>query len=64
MKTVLLQLIEDAAHPAGGTFKANEGQRKRKARKTGSAPILSPDCYNIRGGSSKKGVNLRRTPAP
>ena len=67
MKTDLLQQIvtmESVAHPASGLFKTSEGQRKRKARKIGSAPILSPECFNVRGGSSKKGASIRFTPAP
>ncbi len=67
MKTDLQQTvvgIEQVAHPASGSFKASQGQRKRKARKIGSAPILSPECFNVRGGSAKKGASIRFTPAP
>jgi len=67
MKTFFERLfvqIEAVAHPAGGWFKGGEAQRKRKARKSQSAVAPSPDCFNVRGGGSKKGMHLRRTPAP
>ncbi len=66
MKTLFERLndqFERVAHPAGGWFKASEAQRKRKARKSKAATTPSPDCFNVRGGS-KKGMHLRRTPAP
>jgi hypothetical protein len=56
--------FETVAHPASGWFKATESQRKRKAQKRMQGITPSPDCFNIRGGASKKGVNMRRTPAP
>lgn len=67
MKTFFEKLIveiETVAHPAGGWFKAKESQRKRKVQKRIQGITPSPDCFNIRGGTSKKGVNMRRTPAP
>jgi hypothetical protein len=67
MKTFFEKLFvhfETVAHPAGGWFKANEAQRKRKAAKSKSAGTPSPDCFNVRGGANKKGVYMRRTPAP
>ena len=67
MKTFLEKLFvhfEIVAHPAGGLFKAKESQRKRKSRKSQTASTPSPDCFNVRGGGSKKGMYLRRTPAP
>ncbi|HYH16156.1 MAG TPA: hypothetical protein VD794_13095 [Flavisolibacter sp.] len=67
MKTFFERLFiqfEAIAHPAGGLFKASEAQRKRKARKSPSIITPSPDCFNVRGGGSKKGMHLRRTPAP
>ena len=56
--------MEQVAHPAGGWFKANDKQRKRKAQKNMQSITPSPDCFNVRGGVSKKGLNMRRTPAP
>ena len=67
MKTLFERLrghFEMVAHPAGGWFKTNETQRKRKARKLKAGTTPSPDCFNVRGGNSKKGMHLRRTPAP
>ncbi len=67
MKTLFERLrrqFEIVAHPAGGSYKANEAQRKRKARKSKAAAIPSPDCFNVRGGGAKKGMHLLRTPAP
>ena len=67
MKTFFDRLfvqIEAVTHPAGGWFKANEAQRKRKTRKSQSSAVPSPECFNVRGGGAKKGMHLRRTPAP
>ena len=67
MKTFIERLcvqFESIAHPAGGWFKASEAQKKRKARKSSSTVTPSPDCFNVRGGGAKKGMHLRRTPAP
>ncbi len=66
MKTFFERLFvcfEAISHPAGGWFKNNETQPKRKARKSSSGVMPSPDSFNVRG-VSKKGMALRRTPAP
>ena len=66
MKTFIDGLIEQfvaVAHPAGGWFKLTATQKKRSSNKGVPVMALSPDCFNVRGGSSKKS-NTRRTPAP
>ena len=66
MKTLIDSLIGQfvaVAHPAGGWFKITTAEKKRNTNKVIPAMILSPDCFAIRGGSSKKS-STRRTPAP
>jgi len=66
MKTFFTRLFirfEAISHPAGGWFKNNEKQQKRKTLKGQKGIVVSPDSFNVRGGS-KKGTILRRTPAP
>jgi hypothetical protein len=66
MKTFFERLFvqfETMSHPAGGWFKNNETQRKRKSKKDTAGLSLSPESFNVRGGS-KKTTSLRRTPAP
>lgn len=67
MKTFFEKLLiqfEIVAHPAGGWFKAGEMQQKRRTSKSQAAATPSPDSFNVRGRTAKKGVYLRRTPAP
>ena len=59
----LLVYFEHVLHPASGWSDTNAEKRKRKTRRNGALQ-LSPECYNIRGGSSKKQEKLRRNPAP
>lgn len=66
MKTIIDSLIGQfaaIAHPAGGWFKLTTAERKRHTNKIIPALNYSPDCFAIRGGSSKK-TSTRRTPAP
>jgi hypothetical protein len=67
MKTIFEKILfhfECISHPAGGWFsKNNPTQRKRKASGLTGQPVQSPECFNIRGVSSKK-ASFRRTPAP
>jgi hypothetical protein len=52
------------SHPAEGSLSKKGGQRKRKAKNEIIGGIVSPDSVYMRGPSSKKGENARRTPAP
>jgi hypothetical protein len=66
MKTLFERLFvqfDMITHPAGGWFKNNESQRKRKSKRDSAGLTLSPESFNVRGGS-KKTMSLRRTPAP
>jgi predicted cupin superfamily sugar epimerase len=65
MKTFFEKLLiqfEFISHPAGGWF--SKSTRKRKSSKELSHTVLSPECYNVRGVSSKKQNFNRHTPAP
>ena len=61
----LIVYFEQVLHPANAwsSSPANNGKSKRRI-KNGSAQMLSPDGYNLRGGISKKQDKLRRNPAP
>lgn len=66
MKTFIDSLIVQIAtitHPAGGWFKMTATGKKRGNENMTPAVMLSPDCFAVRGGSSKK-TSTRRTPAP
>lgn len=59
----LLTQFESLSHPAGGWFFKSTDTRKRKSSKE-SSHGFSPECYNVRGASSKKNNYSRNTPAP
>lgn len=60
----LLVQFEAMTHPAGGMFKINATEKKkRNQKKMVAVAILSPDCFNVRGGAAKSS-EYRRTPAP
>ncbi|HVE61471.1 MAG TPA: hypothetical protein VNA26_06615 [Chitinophagaceae bacterium] len=67
MKTFFEKLLiqfEFISHPASGWFSKNTETRKTKTTKGLSHTVLSPECYNVRGASSKKQNFDRHTPAP
>jgi hypothetical protein len=59
----LLVYFENVLHPASGWSDNGNEKRKRKAKRSGTQQ-LSPECFNIRGGSTKKQEKFRRNPAP
>ncbi len=67
MKTFFGKLFvhfEFLSNPAEGALSKKGGQRKRKTKKANISGIISPESVHMRGPSSKKGENARRTPAP
>ncbi|MFN2437766.1 MAG: hypothetical protein ABR503_01110 [Chitinophagaceae bacterium] len=67
MKTFFEKLLiqfEFISNPASGWFSKNTETRKRKTNKGLPYTVLSPECYNVRGASSKKQNFDRHTPAP
>ena len=67
MKTFFERLLiqfEFISHPAAGWFSKSAETRKRKSSKELPLNTLSPECYNVRGASSKKQNFNRHTPAP
>ena len=67
MKTFFEKLLiqfEFISHPAGGWFFKSTETGKRKTSKKLPHIVLSPECYNVRGVSSKKQNSNRHTPAP
>ncbi len=67
MKTFFENLFvhfEFLTNHAGVWFKTTETERKKKSLKDAPYTSLSPECFNVRGNTSKKAGNNRRTPAP
>jgi hypothetical protein len=65
MKTFFEKLFASfqiVSQPAGELFQKITTPRKRRGR-TAVYTFLSPDCFNIRGASSRKD-DSRQTPAP
>lgn len=68
MKTIFTKLLTSfdfIAHPASGWFSrpASATAEKRRTAKGTYTVVLSPECYNLRGGGSKK-TAARYNPAP
>lgn len=59
----LFVYFENVLHPASGWSDGNPEKRKRKTKRTSTLQV-SPECFNIRGGTAKKQDKLRRNPAP
>lgn len=55
--------FENVLHPASG-WSDNSSAKKKIAGKKNNSLQTSPDCYNLRGGVSKKQDKARRSPAP
>jgi len=67
MKTFFEKLLiqfESLSHPAGGWFFKSTETQKRKSSKAIPHTGYSPECYNVRGATSKKHNSNRHTPAP
>jgi hypothetical protein len=54
--------FENVLHPASG-WSDNSAKKKRVSKKESSSQA-SPECFNLRGGVSKKQDKIRRSPAP
>lgn len=67
MKTIFTKLLTSfdfISHPASGWFSrpASAPTEKRRMAKGSYTVVLSPDCYNLRGGAKKAAA--RYNPAP
>ncbi len=60
----LLIQLEFISHPAGGWFSKSSETQKRKMTNESPRAGFSPECYNVRGASTKKQSFIRHTPAP
>lgn len=55
--------FENVLHPASGWSDGNPAKKKKSGRKNNSLQT-SPECFNLRGGVTKKQDKVRRSPAP
>jgi hypothetical protein len=54
--------FENVLHPASG-WSDHSTKKKRVSRKDQLTQV-SPECFNLRGGVTKKQDKVRRSPAP
>jgi len=55
--------FENVLHPASGWSDGSSAKGKKIRQKNNSSKT-SPECFNLRGGASKKQDKVRRSPAP
>jgi hypothetical protein len=55
--------FENVLHPASGWSDGSSTKKKRTGRKNNNSQA-SPECFNLRGGVTKKQDKVRRSPAP
>ena len=61
----LILYFENVLHPAAGSQSgASKNKAKRNVSRSKEFQVVSPECFNIRGGMVKKQEKLRRNPAP
>jgi len=59
----LFTYFENVLHPASGWSDGSSSKRKKLSRRNNSSQT-SPECFNLRGGVTKKQDKVRRSPAP